>query len=82
MESIRVNLFVDDNLFAPVLCPACHNAENLDRAVTGLWDCPACGAEFWISLARVVTAGEPSWIDLVYEIPGRDNLDPKSLTNE
>lgn len=82
MAAIQIDLTDVTEKFAITVCPTCGEAENLDTAIIGNWDCPACGSEFWITLARVITINQPDWSKLSFDGRPEDAAREQSLTNE
>lgn len=82
MMQIQIDLTDVTEKFKPTACPTCGEVENLDTAITGNWDCPACGNEFWITLARVITFTQPDFTKLMFAEGERTGISEQSLTNE
>lgn len=54
--------FPDNDGFGLVHCPHCGETENLDWSIEENWDCPKCGKEFWITPARIISKGIPTFV--------------------
>ena len=59
--------FHDNDGFGVVHCPFCGHGENLASEIEDNWTCESCGKEFWITPARIISPGIPTFVTDGYE---------------